>query len=276
MNADVRRRIAREGCRHVVDITPSLVVVDHAAHRQRVADERQIDDCRDGGIGVTARGHAVTSGNAALRHVELRLVRDIADHAGLSSRTEQSSLRALEDFDALEVRCVHIQVATGQLTRLLVQIDGNVWKPVDRAAGLSCHVSGAETPHEDLVLARPRGRCGHIGQVPDQIVQARDVQLLQGLAGERLDRDRHVLDVLGAPLRSDDNFLDTGRRGTGLSRDRRVCGSGVGRCTRVRPQDCRNCMRTLVVHLHWRSLPLFDYPQRSLPRRRSRDVIISR
>src|SRR5437879_9903888 len=52
------RRIACEGCRHVVDITPSLVVVDHAAHRQSAGDQREIDDCRDVGIGVTARGHA--------------------------------------------------------------------------------------------------------------------------------------------------------------------------------------------------------------------------
>ena len=40
-------------------------------------------------------------------------------------------------------------------------------------------------------------------------VEAGDVPLLERLAGERLNRNRDVLHVLGAPLRRGDDFLDS-------------------------------------------------------------------
>jgi len=45
-----------------------------------------------------------------------------------------------------------------------------------------------------------RRRCRHVGQILHHVIEIHDVQLTQGLAGERLDRDRHVLDVFAAPL----------------------------------------------------------------------------
>ena len=46
------------------------------------------------------------------------------------------------------------------------------------------------------------------GHVLDVVVEGLDVQLLQRLARERLDRDRHVLDVLIAALRGDGHLAD--------------------------------------------------------------------
>ena len=139
---------------------------------------------------------------------DLRLVGDVANDAGLSARAEQGSLRPFEDFDALQVRRVDIEVAARQLAGLVVQIDGDVRKPVDRAAGLGPVAADTQASHEDLGLTRTGGRRRHIGQILDEVIESRDVQLLQGLAGERLDRDRHVLHVFGAALRGDGNFLD--------------------------------------------------------------------
>src|SRR4029077_391077 len=81
VDAEVGRCVAREGGRNVVDVTAAPLVVDHSAHRQGVGDHRQVEYGREFGIGVTTGGHAVTCGNARLRHVELRLVRDVTDDA---------------------------------------------------------------------------------------------------------------------------------------------------------------------------------------------------
>ena len=251
MDTEVGRRVACEGGRHIVDVTPALVVVDHAAHRQLVRDQGQIEDSGDVRIRVTARGHAVTSRNARLGLVELRLVRDIADDAGLSSCAEQRSLGPLKHLNALEIGCVHIQVAAGQLTGLLVQIDGNVREAVDRAAGLSCDVAGAETPHEDLILAWPRGWRDHIGQVLEQIVEVRDIQLLQGIASKRLDCDRHVLGVLTAPLGGHDDFLDAASR-----RPRLICrGYRVRGSSGMSAEDRGNRTSAFLIDLHWQTPP---------------------
>src|SRR5205807_2789159 len=134
-----------------------------------------------------------TSGKARLSHIELRLVGDVADDTGLGARAEESPLRPLEHLDTLQIRRVHIEVSARQLTRLLVQIDGHVREAADRASRLSRHAPGAQAPHEDLVLARSRGRCGHVGQIAQQIVEARYVQFLERVPGECLDRDWYVL-----------------------------------------------------------------------------------
>ena len=52
----------------------------------------------------------------------------------------------------------------------------------------------------------PGWRRRHVGQIFDEVVEIRDVELLQRLAGERLDRDRHVLNVFAAALCRDDDF----------------------------------------------------------------------
>ena len=71
--------------------------------------------------------------------------------------------------------------------------------------------------------------------------------LLQRLAAERLDRDRHVLNVLTASLRGDDDFLDPSRSGTGLTPGRLICSR---KHTRMRSEDRRNGTRDLAIGLH--------------------------
>jgi len=175
-------RFARESARYVVDVTAAPVVIDHSAHRQGIGDQRQIEHRCEVGIGVTARGHAIRCGDVPLSCVELRLVGDVANDARLSPGTEERSLGPCEDFDPLEISGVHIQVSARELTRLLIQIEGNVRKAVDRASGLSGHASGAEAPHEDLHLTGPLGCPAHVRQMPDQVLEGRDIQPLQRLA----------------------------------------------------------------------------------------------
>src|SRR5207253_10714205 len=141
---------------YVVDVTATLVVVDHAANRQRVRNQGQVEHGRDVGIGVATGRDPVTGGDTTLGHVDLRFVRDVANRAGLGPRAEQGSLGPFEDFNALEVRRVNIEIPARELAGLVVQIDRHVRKPADGAAGLGPVAADTEASHEDLRLARAR------------------------------------------------------------------------------------------------------------------------
>ena len=52
---------------------------------------------------------------------------------------------------------------------------------------------------------------GHARQELNVVVEVRDVELLELLRPERHDRERHVLQVLAALLRGNDDFLESAR-----------------------------------------------------------------
>ena len=52
---------------------------------------------------------------------------------------------------------------------------------------------------------------GHARQELDVVVEVRDVELLELLRPERHDRERHVLQVLAALLRGNDDLLESTR-----------------------------------------------------------------
>jgi hypothetical protein len=91
-----------------------------------VSDQRQIEHRRQIGVRIAVRGDAVAGLDIAFGDVELGLVGDVADHAGLGAGAEQRALRAFENFDALEVGGVDVEVAGRQLAGLIVQVDGDV------------------------------------------------------------------------------------------------------------------------------------------------------
>src|SRR6202044_1496894 len=105
------------------------------------------------------------------------------------------------------------------------------------------------------------GRCGHVGKISNEIIERRHVQLLQGIAGKRLDRDRHVLNVLRAALSGDGDLLDLVAR--------RI---RVGRAGRNRMSECAAAqnggdrVRQLRVWMHGVSrFCLFEPFRRTLP-----------
>ena len=65
--------------------------------------------------------------------VELWLVGDIAHHAGFRACAEYRALRTLEDFDALQVRGVDVEVAARQRAGLVVEVDRDAREAADAA-----------------------------------------------------------------------------------------------------------------------------------------------
>src|SRR5439155_252574 len=189
-------------------------------------------------------GHSVAGLDVRLGHVELRLVRDVADHAGLGAGAEQRALRTFQNLDAIEVRGVDVEVAIRELTGLVVQVDGDVRPQARRSAALAGLRAGAQAAHENLVLARPVVRRRDVRQILDVVVEGRDVELLQRLLGQGLHRDRHVLYVLRAALRGDGDLFERSRDRFGAA-GRRL---GSVRCAGRAPQDGRYRIGDLRVH----------------------------
>ena len=126
-NADVGR-LARKGSRHIVDVAAAPVVKYHGAHRQGVGDQRDVQHRRQVGVRVAVSGDSVAGIDVAFGHIELRLVRDIADRAGLGAGAEQRALRTFQNLDAFEVGRIDVEVAIWQLTGLIIQVDRDVRK----------------------------------------------------------------------------------------------------------------------------------------------------
>src|SRR5207253_597412 len=207
VDADVGA-LAGEGRRHVVDVATAVVVVDHPSQGDGVGNQRDVQDRSQVGIRIAVRGDSVSGLDARLDLIELRLVGDVADHTRLGARAEERPLRAFQHLDAIQVSGVDIEVAVGELAGLVVEVDGDVGPRPRRATPLAGLRPGAQAAHEDLVLARAVARGRDAWQEFDVVVEGRDVELLQGLSGEGLHRDRHVLDALLALLSRDDDLLE--------------------------------------------------------------------
>ncbi len=161
-------------------------------------------------------GRAVGGLGIALRDVQLRLVRDVADRARLGATPEQRALRTLQHLDAFHVGHVYVDIARRERHRLIVEVSRDVRERIDRGARLVAGKAGGEAAHVDIALAGAVGAEGYVRQVLEDVVEGRHVQLRELFTGDRLYRDRDVLNRLVAPLRGDDDFLDaTGSFGIG-------------------------------------------------------------
>ena len=65
---------ARKGRRCVIDVPAALLVVDHAAHRQPVGDDRNVDHGVESAARITVRSGRVAGVHHRFSHIDLRLV----------------------------------------------------------------------------------------------------------------------------------------------------------------------------------------------------------
>ena len=206
-NPDVAGRTG-ERSRYVMNVAAPLIVVDHRAYGELVLDQRQIQDRLDRGAGVAMGRRGIVGVGPALGHIELRLVGDIADRSGLRSGAVQRALWALQNFNALQIRGVDVEVAAGKLRGLIVEVNGNVRKCAGAACDLATLVRGRQPPHIDFALARANTGCADIGQVFHEVIESLDVELFQRGAGECRDGNRHILQILRASRCGDDDFFE--------------------------------------------------------------------
>ena len=139
---------------------------------------------------------------------KLGLVGDDADRAGFARRAVERALRPGEALDAGDVVDVDVERSADRRDRLLVEIDA------DRRQRAR---SGCRRRRSRRRACRRSCTPGCGGLEADRrqllgvVLEVRDVQLVEPPGAERLDADRHVLEILLALGRGDDDLGLVGR-----------------------------------------------------------------
>ena len=207
---------------HVVDPARVLAVPAHDPDRGLLPD-RHVDEALGDVARIVPVDHVAFEPVTGVEPRGIGLVRDDADRARLRARAVQRALRTGQRLDPRDVVHVDVEVALDRRDRLLVQVHADAGHRRDGlavAAGRdAAHVHGREAG-AGAVAATGTRRHGHARQHLHVVPEIVDVQLLELLGAERLDADRHVLHVLRALLRGDDDLFELLLRHHGLARKR--------------------------------------------------------
>ena len=133
---------------------------------------------------------------------QLGLVGDDADGARLARRAVKRALRPGEALDPGDVVDVDVERSADRRDRLLVEIEADR----RQRAGVVAVAAGRNAAHVDGGEARRGGLEADRRKLLGIILEVRDVQLVEPPRADRLDADRHVLKVLLALLRGDDDL----------------------------------------------------------------------
>ena len=193
----------------VVDVAGLLFVPAHQTHRREIG-QRQIDETFDG-IAHSAVGDVIHVQVVAGREgAGVRFVGDDAHGAGLGARAVQSSLRPRERLDPGDVIDVDVEIAVDGRDRLFVEIGADA----RQRSGVIAVAAARHAAHVGMFEARTAVLLERDArQVFCVIVEGRHVQLFQLHGAERLDAERHVLEILGAFLRGHHHLVERGQVG---------------------------------------------------------------
>ena len=185
------------------DLLPARLVLRGDADRgqQRVLDERQVGRETEVAPIVAAAGDVADEAFLVARRVG-----HDADRAADGVRTEQRALRAFQDFDPVHVEQLLVR-ADGARQVNAVDVDADAGVQVE---GKIILANAADRGRENGTVAR-EGRAGVEVDARRQVADRThidEVAALQSLRGKCRDRDRHVLNILGAALRRHDHFLE--------------------------------------------------------------------
>ena len=122
-----------------------------------------------------------------------------------------------ERFDPGDVVDVDVEVAADRRHRLLVEVDADRGQRA-RVVALAARGDAADVDHRLARVAAGVGRRleRHRGQLLDVAFEVGEVEVVEPLLAERGDADRHVLEILAALLRGDDDLAVAAVVGRGL------------------------------------------------------------
>ena len=213
-----RARQERAGAGDIVHIAGVVRVPGDQAHGGIVA-QRRVDEAFDRAADAAVADRVELAVEAAGEMGRIGPVGDDADRAGLGRGAVERALRPAQHLDAGDVVDMDVERAADRGDRLLVEIDADAGQ---RARMVAVAAAG-DAADIDVGRARLEGLVGDARQQPRIILEIGDVEVFELLRAQRLDADRHVLEIFGALLRGDDDDVAIVLRGRG---GRRLGGLG--------------------------------------------------
>ena len=210
--AGLRQEAARAG--HVVDIAGILFIEADDAQRGLLR-QRDVDHPFHLAAGATLVDLVQLHIHAAVIARGIGLVGDDADRAGFRRGAIERALRAGEAFDAGDVVDVHVKVAADRGDRLFIEIDANRGQ---RTGVVAIPARGDAAHVDDVGARRARALRDDGRQLLGIAVEVRNIELVKLLRAQRLDRNRHVLEVFRTLLRGHDDHVATAGIGRRLGR----------------------------------------------------------
>ncbi len=220
-------RVAAIGPRpgHIVDETRIALIKSAGAERHAVAD-RQVDHAFQAAAHAAVRDLVDLAVDAPAGDAQFGLVGDDADGAGLARRAIQRALRPGEALDPGDVIDVDVERPADGRDRLFVEVGAD---RRERARVVAV-AAGGDAAHIDHGRSRLRSLEADRRQLLGIILEIRDVELVELAGPDRLDADRHVLQVFLPLGRGDDDFVGLFVLRSGLRR--RI--GGIGRSCLLR------------------------------------------
>ena len=208
------RRRERVGRRHAgirrpdadlpVDEAAEVLVGGNDPQRDSVVDERHVVHRIEAAVAAAVLCRRTLATNGGLDLLQVRLVGHELDRAAHGTRTVERALRAAQYLDARQIEQIGVDagvrpVATGRQDRRLVDIE---------ARGRRVAARGGDAP-DGIAAAPGSGRVqGHPGYPRGQGREVLDPRFRQRFRAVGDHRERHVLQVLAALLRGDDDVLE--------------------------------------------------------------------
>lgn len=196
--AETRALTRRARAGDIVDIATLAVVIDHAAEGEILRD-RQVDDGFDIAAHVTVLGEGGPKACGRLKLANDRGVGDHANRAGLRAGTVERALWSGQDFDAIDVGCVDIEIAAGLAQWLLIKIEGHIRSEAGDAGCCQVRCRRSEAADVDRVLSRAGAASGDARELLQVVGEDIDAQFFERAFAHGVDCDRNRLGA-GFPL----------------------------------------------------------------------------
>ena len=168
----------RQRATDIVDIAALAVIVDNAAQCELIRD-RYVEHRLDAVAHLAAFGKRGGRFEARIEASKRRLVGDQANSTGLRARAEERSLRAGEDFDALNISGIDVEVTARLSQRLFVEIESNVGRQTCNAGNRKVRRRGGETANVDRVLTGARTASGHAWKLNEIVGEVLHTELFK-------------------------------------------------------------------------------------------------
>ena len=201
------------GASDIVDIAALLVAIDDQTRGQLAFDDWHIDEGAARSAFVAALGEGIGTVKAGVVFLHVRLVGDVTHGAAHGAGAKQGALWASQNFDALQVNRIDVQIAARHGAWRIVQIERDIGLRAGGAGDLQAGRVGGQAAN---IHGRGAGalRGGpHVWQILNQLFEIDDVQLLQRFTAKGLNGQGDLVDgFFAAGCRHDDVFNAAIRR----------------------------------------------------------------